>query len=129
MDSLEKKLARLSPELYEEVSDFVDFLLLKMEKKGKSGSESDERASEKGSRFRFLKHESSTPAASNQSTNQSSSPTATQVPSKKSSGPAILGEREIDDSKELFPCPFCKCIVQSNWTECPFCNKPLVKKK
>lgn len=39
----------------------------------------------------------------------------------------MLGEREIEVERQLFPCPYCSNVVQDNWDECPFCNKPLKK--
>lgn len=37
----------------------------------------------------------------------------------------MLGEREIETERKLYPCPHCEKIVQDNWEICPYCEKSL----
>jgi hypothetical protein len=37
----------------------------------------------------------------------------------------MLGEREIETERKLYPCPYCQKVVQDNWEICPYCDKSL----
>jgi len=196
MDSIEKKLGQLSPELRNQVEDFVDFLILKYEKQPKK--EESATKSETKKELKVIKtekeeinapvepetpptpppikrsmaftrvemmgnsqytssisqktntsnpsHAESTPypqksppiqqnpASSEQKAIENKNPTSLNTgqpgtPTKEANQPKseMLGEREIEVERQLFPCPYCSNVVQDNWDECPFCNKPLKK--
>lgn len=195
MDSLEKKLGQLTPQLRKEVEDFVDLLILKYERQAKKEESVVKRETKKETKSEKIEPvETTTPVESEPSapppikrsmaftrvemmgnkqytssitqklsaTNQSQiekvpelqkpanfttkslttdqksgeqkAPNTLNLESKVTSTTEsdkpkseMLGEREIEVERQLFPCPFCKNVVQDNWDECPFCNKSLIK--
>lgn len=116
MDSVGKRFERLSQEYKNEVSDFIDFLLQKMESSQKPETDS----TPKRSLFRSPSNVPTTPPIQNEP------PVKPVVKPKIELAPE---EKELDEAPELYPCPYCKCVVRKEWEECPFCNKKLNKKK
>jgi len=186
MDSLDKKLSHLPPQLRDEVEDFVDFLIMKHEKSTTKSDHAVKPELKKDQKVIRPEGEIPTPVASadpptpppikrsmaftrvelmgtpqyTEAITSKISPTnsppnqkGTEIQKPVSSEPKknvselnaqepknlsntteepkpkveILGEREIETERQLFNCPFCKSVVQDNWDDCPFCNKPLKK--
>jgi hypothetical protein len=51
------------------------------------------------------------------------SPSKTSSSSKPTT--AMLGDKEIETERQLYPCPYCAKVVQDNWETCPYCEQSL----
>ena len=138
MDSLEKKISRLPPELQKEVMIFVDSLITRM---NQTQSRKDEKTTTKSPPTATISEKASrediptTPVRkpfmfyhSFQKDQQDTSTESIQVGERKTENginTIVIDDKETEDSVKLFPCPYCKFIVQDNWDTCPACHKLL----
>ena len=138
MDSLEKKISRLPPELQKEVMIFVDSLIARM---NQTKSQKDEKTASKAPPTAALYQKTpkedvpATPVRkpfmfyhSFEKDHQDLSTESVQVGERKTENginTIVIDDKETEDSVKLFPCPYCKFIVQDNWDTCPSCHKLL----